>query len=118
GPDMVDQYRRVASYVDRIQKGEKPADLPVNSPLSFSSHSISRLPRRSALMCRPQSCSVPTKLLSEGLLMNRRNVLTLAGTSAAAWPLVARAQQPERFRRIGALLAYGENDPGGQAQLS
>jgi ABC-type uncharacterized transport system substrate-binding protein len=35
GPDPVDQYRRAASYVDRILKGEKPADLPVQAPTRY-----------------------------------------------------------------------------------
>jgi putative tryptophan/tyrosine transport system substrate-binding protein len=35
GPDAVDQYRRVASYVNRILKGEKPADLPVQAPTRY-----------------------------------------------------------------------------------
>lgn len=35
GPDFVDQYRRAASYVDRILKGDKPADVPVQAPVKY-----------------------------------------------------------------------------------
>jgi putative ABC transport system substrate-binding protein len=35
GPNFVDQYRRAAAYVDRILKGEKPADMPVQAPTQY-----------------------------------------------------------------------------------
>ena len=35
GPDLVDQYRRAAGYVDRILGGEKPADIPVQAPTKY-----------------------------------------------------------------------------------
>ncbi|MGB7713582.1 MAG: ABC transporter substrate binding protein, partial [Pseudolabrys sp.] len=35
GPDTIDQYRRAATYIDRILKGEKPANLPVQAQTKF-----------------------------------------------------------------------------------
>jgi putative ABC transport system substrate-binding protein len=35
GPDLVEGFRRAASYVDRILRGEKPADLPVQNPTKY-----------------------------------------------------------------------------------
>lgn len=57
GPDLLDQYRRAAAYVDRILKGEKPADLPVEAPTKYET--VINLKAAKAL-----GLSVPPTLLS------------------------------------------------------
>jgi len=88
GPETIDQYRRAAAYIDRILKGEKPADLPVQAPTKYELVINLRPPRPSALTCPRRYSPAPTRSSSETPPVHhaarRRNDLAARGARAAA----------------------------------
>jgi len=87
GPNLLDNYRRAAGYVDRILRGEKPADMPVQAPTKYEL--VINLKTAKAL-----GIEVPADIVRprrRGDRMRRRQFITLVGGAAAAWPLAAQA---------------------------
>ena len=111
GVNVVDLYRRAAGYVDRILKGEKPGDLPVQAPIKFELV-INLKTARSLGLTVPADTARHRRRGDR--VIRRREFITLLG-GAAALPLAARAQPVQRVRRIGVLMGFATTNPEGQA---
>jgi hypothetical protein len=79
GVELNDLFRQAAAYVDRILKGENPADLPVQAPTKYELSQSTR-PHSASLTARPR----------RGDRMRRREFIAVISGAAAAVPLAAR----------------------------
>ena len=116
GIDQVDTFRLAAAYVDRILRGDKPADLPVQAPTRYET-AINLKTAKALDLTVPPGLLPGSRRGDRVSKLRRREFITLLG-GAAALAVAVHARQPERMRRVGVLMNYAEDAPQSQARLA
>jgi putative ABC transport system substrate-binding protein len=114
GPDLQDLFRRSAVFVDKIFKGAKPANLPVEQPTKFEL--VINL--KTGQGSRPHCAALAAGPRRRGNRMRRREFMVVLAGAGLTWPLVASAQQPDRIRRIGVLMGVAEGHPETESRIA
>ena len=91
GPNFLDLYRRAADFVDKILRGAKPADIPVEQPTKYDLVLNLKTAKALGLTIPPSLLPAPTRSSNEASRVHRAVLLGLTG-SILGWALSQRDQ--------------------------